>query len=119
MTQEKTNNETNDYLELLVKKLLNEVLIGKKNTPRVIEEEDDVFLCFSSEVRVFRSLDNLYVKVKSREYKLFKNIDPKVDIPKNVIELNQLFDSVLEFSNDLRNNKIIKKEIIEAFEKIE
>lgn len=113
-----------NYLDNMVKELFKDVLAGKKNIPTILEDNNGViFLEFSPKVKIYRG-PTIHVIVEEKDYKLLREEYSKLTntntniTPKEIIDLNILFDKVLLFSKS-RQNDFEERKIIElAFSEI-
>lgn len=138
-----------NYIEIRVKKLLEQVLKGEKNIPRVLIEESPIGneykLKFSKNLYLIytESTDVLSVEIDKNRIKLFKEerkilwkmfcenfeciINNKQEIhseesfkpTKDMLELEYLFKKVFEYSEKIDNHKDIRERIDEVFGEIE
>lgn len=138
-----------NYIEIRVKKLLEQVLKGEKNIPRVLIEESPIGneykLKFSKNLYLIytESTDVLSVEIDKNRIKLFKEerkilwkmfcenleciINNKQEIhseksfkpTKDMLELEYLFKKVFEYSEKIDNHKDIRERIDEVFGELE
>lgn len=131
-----------NYLDIMVRELFEDVLNGKKNIPVIQKDKNETtYLIFTPKVKIYRNhSSSIHVIVEDNDYKLLRdeyitlsqnaseyiskiinksNENHKgYDIPKEIIELDTLFDKVLIFSKSRQNDFIEKKIILEAFSEI-
>lgn len=138
-----------NYIEIRVKKLLEQVLKGEKNIPRVLIEESPIGneykLKFSKNLYLIytESTDVLSVEIDKNRIKLFEEerkilwkmfcenceciINNKQEIhskeslkpTKDMLELEYLFKKVFEYSEKIDNHKDIRERIDEVFGELE